>query len=899
MNDWFAELGGPNSQTTRTWWGNLHNVCRVRVVTVGLRLGVAVAALVLSIILPGCRTTEVNDAQDGVDPAHYHYTALDISYPDVESPVDYAVATTEPPMTLDSEPPDEYWDLSLSDAIRHALSNSQVMKDLGGLVLRSPSAVRTVHDPAIQETDPRFGVAAALSEFDASFGASTFIENNDRALNNQFFGGGTRILEQDAAVVQSQLTKRAATGTELAFKNKTDYDGNNAPGNLFGSAWNTNFETEFRHPFLQGGGVDFNRIAGPTDTPGIYNGVRIARLNTDVSLADFESGVRDFVTNVENAYWDLYFAYRDLDAKIAARDAALETWRRINALAEVGKRGGDVASEAQAREQYFRFKEEVQNALTGRLVEGTRSGSGSGGGTFRATGGVQTAERRLRLIIGVELSDRKAIRPADEPIAARVTFDWDEILIEALTRRVELRKQKWLVKRREFELQASENFLLPTFDLIGKYRWRGFGKDLLPQGNRNKFIVQDLDGDGNIDQNADGTLPVQKSRAALQNLFGGDFQEWQIGFELEIPFGNRRGHAAVRNAELQLARDRAILQAQEREIVHDLSNAVAEMNRAHAIVLTNFNRRQASNEQLQAIRENYENDRRGAPLDLVLDAQRRLAEADAAFYRARVEYTLAVRNVHYEKGSVLDYAQVYLSEGLWPVKAYFDARERQDRIAKPLDYFKLLSKPASVSQGTYPQLLAPTEAEQSGEGEPAVEVPVPAPATDVNAADLRLIELPEPPPIAAPREPNIRSVVVEELAPPTDEVIRTNSTVEATPQPMPIENVESLPQTQPAPKAIPRTLPSQSESGVPIKVDSFDAREPDDGFAPLNPRGAKAVRPSLPTERIQRDAKPAPLPEPLKRLRPKRFPSIPAIEMKTESKSSVDENDPFADESPQ
>ncbi len=52
------------------------------------------------------------------------------------------------------------------------------------------------------------------------------------------------------------------------------------------------------------------------------NGVLLARVNTDISIAEFEAGVRDLVSNVENAYWDLYFAYRDLDAKITARDSA-------------------------------------------------------------------------------------------------------------------------------------------------------------------------------------------------------------------------------------------------------------------------------------------------------------------------------------------------------------------------------------------------------------------------------------------------------------------------------------------------------------------------------------------------------------------------------------------------
>ena len=39
----------------------------------------------------------------------------------------------------------------------------------------------------------------------------------------------------------------------------------------------------------------------------------VARLNSDVALTDFEIAVRDLVSNVENAYWDLYYGYRVLD----------------------------------------------------------------------------------------------------------------------------------------------------------------------------------------------------------------------------------------------------------------------------------------------------------------------------------------------------------------------------------------------------------------------------------------------------------------------------------------------------------------------------------------------------------------------------------------------------------
>ena len=280
-------------------------------------------------------------------PGAYEQVASEIEYP-AESActvmnADESLASPQP-WTIDTEGTPEYWDMSLEEAIQLALANSRVLRDLGGAVVRAPATTRTTLDPAIAETDPRFGIEAALSDFDAQFLTSTFWEKNDRALNNEFFGGGTRLLQQDVGVFQAAITKRAATGSQFTIRHNVDYDANNAPGNLFDSAWNTNVEMEIRHPLLQGSGAQFNRIAGPITTPGVYDGVLIARLNADVALTDFEIAVRDLVSNVENAYWDLYFGYRVLDAKVKARDAALDTWRKIYALFEVEsprRRGGE------------------------------------------------------------------------------------------------------------------------------------------------------------------------------------------------------------------------------------------------------------------------------------------------------------------------------------------------------------------------------------------------------------------------------------------------------------------------------------------------------------------------------------------------------------------------------
>jgi hypothetical protein len=516
-------------------------------------------------------------------------------------------------------------------------------------------------------------------------------EKNDRAFNNAIAGLGTQFFEQDAHVYNLELRKRTAAGTSLAVRKRVDYDFNNSPFNNDPNLpWVMRIEGEIRQPLLQGAGVDFNRIAGTANVPGFYNGVLITRINTDISLADFEAAVTQLVADVENAYWELFFAYRDLDAKLAARQRAYESWQTLEILPG---EGGNRAARAQALEQLYRLEAEVQDALVGRPQEKTNTN------VFRGTGGVYASERRLRRVMGVPAADGQLLRPADEPTLARNLFSWEDALSESLFRRVELRKQKWFVKRRELELIAARNYLLPKLDVVSVYRFYGIGHDLISQA------------DGSFD-------------SALGNLATGDFQEWAVGVEMLSPIGYRRGHAAVRHAELQLSRERAVLEEQEQQVASDLGAAIAELDRAHEIMRTNFNRRAAALDQLQSLTtllRDADNVEKPRLLDLQLDAQRRLADAESQFFRALAEHEVAIKNVHLSKGSLLDYNQIYLTEGDWPEKAYYDAARRERLRFGGYRLENYVKQDRIVSQGEYQQHWGPAIGDSKVEPLPPTE----------------------------------------------------------------------------------------------------------------------------------------------------------------------------------
>lgn len=524
--------------------------------------------------------------------------------------------------------------MSLQECVQLALSNSKIIRDLGGTILRTPQAVNSNLDPALVYSDPRNGEEAALSAFDANFFANNLFEENNRRSNNQFLGNNGSF-NQYLNTTQVGVNKRSATGGLFSLREVTIADNNNQVSNLLGrQSWESFFEAEVRQPLMQGAGTEFNRIAGPGAAPGQLNGVLLARTRTDQALVDFERSARDLVAEVENAYWDLYYAYRDLEAKIQVRDIAQETLQRVD------KRDEGESNLAQAQEQFYRFQSDVIDSLNGRPIEGTRTNNGSAGGTFRGAGGIRVAERRLRLMVGLPINDGRLIQPADSPSVAPVIYDWNSSIADALTRREELKLQRWTIKQRELELLANRNFMLPQLDLISRYRNRGFGADL------------------------------------DDSFFDSDLQEWALGVEYNAPVGFRRAHAAVRNSQLALVRETEILREQERLVHYGLSNALSEAKRSYESMEQQRLRLDAIVRQLSALAEKEDSEEK-PELDVILETHRRLLDARLRFHQSQVEYVLALRNVHFEKGTLLGYNNVFLAESIAPAKAQQDAAERQ------------------------------------------------------------------------------------------------------------------------------------------------------------------------------------------------------------------------------
>ena len=720
--------------------------------------------------LPGCHPTQPFYFHNDHDLSHYLDKATDVEHPDADHARLAEVDNVHAPFTLSNPEFTEIWDVSLEEAISIALHNSKVIRNAASIqanfgfsdpLIGRTAGLNTVYDTAIAETttgssnranlplgtngraylfspNPT-GVEDALSAFDAQFSvvANYGVTNRPQNFTSALANFQTSNLQQNGSsngssnsflnasqgnLLIAQLTKQTATGAVFGVRTVTDYDYSNQPSRIFRGDWTQSLEFEWDQPLLRGAGTMINRIP-----------VTLARINTDISLADFEASVRNMMMDLENAYWDLHFAYRSLEAAKIGRDSAQATWKIVYEKFQNGLEPSQ--AEAQARGQYYQGRAAAETALRD----------------------VYSGESRLRWMMGLAATDGRLIRPKDEPTLARVDYEWCAIHAEALFRSAELRQQKWRIKQREISLIAAKNRLLPDLDVYANHKFIGRG-----------------DNWWNADPN--GLAYAQQGSTAVDVLTQGDYQEGGVGLRFTPPrIGARQELAGIRNAQLGLAREKARLEEMELNQSHLMTLAVREVDANFTVAQSHFNRWLAAEKEVDSAEALYLGGQK--TLDIVLDAQRRRATAQVDYYKALTDYNKSLAFVHYRKGSLLEHNNVLLSEGPWPQKAYWDAvghaRERDSSYYLNYGY----SRPRVVSRGPVEQIMGEAEMNADGPGEllptptptpatkPAAEEPAPAtkpgPITSVDPLRIR-----EPAPRSAAKSPVIQASAEDEIAEP-------------------------------------------------------------------------------------------------------------------------------------
>jgi outer membrane protein TolC len=661
-------------------------------------------ALMVCGALAGCRSPKTIHYLGEADLQYYKDKTLAVEYSNVDQPTPQEVASSLKPHTLRDRSKDEIWNMSLVEAIQTAVTNNKMIRTRANpqLSQNSPS----IYDPALRETGFLFGsrgVEAALADFDANITSTVTWGRNETYANSLALPNFVN--QNDTGVFTSQIAKQFANGGTFAVNHNWNYLGTNAPAALFPSSFSGLLQAQYVQPLWAGAGVEYTRIAGPVRSgfggiTGVSQGVSIARINTDISVADFEAAVTLMLKDVEDLYWELYLAYRQYDANERNRLKAHTTWQKVKVLRDLGAKGGGAIDFAQVSENYFETRAQTEVALSDLYV----------------------VENQFRRMLGLPVNDGKIIRPADDPIEAEFVVNWESTLLEALSRRIELRRQKWQIKSLELQRIAAENVTNPRLDLVSSYQLNGFGDQLLSQSS--------VDG-----------VTAAGYNSAYSTMTRGDLTGWNLGLQFSMPIGFRQARAQLHNTELQLIKARATLSAQELDVSHELAEAIQRLEAAYIIAQTQLDRKIASVKRMEsydaideagatAIRRppNSEGDTL-AELDLRLRAQNSNAAAEIAYFGALIAYNKAITEYQWRRGTLLDHDGIQVAEGEWTEAAHQEALRRAwarsyarpndhlstepDEFSSPMPYPKTDLFP-SLPPGTEIHSIAPSPASHGG-----------------------------------------------------------------------------------------------------------------------------------------------------------------------------------------
>jgi outer membrane protein TolC len=263
----------------------------------------------------------------------------------------------------------------------------------------------------------------------------------------------------------------------------------------------------------------------------------------EAAVARYRDAVLGVIQSVDETYWDLYAAERDLAVLRSSVDQAEAFLSEVRIRAEAGLIGpGDVASAtvflSQQQQAELDGREQLDR-VSNRLITliGRRPSNN---------------ERRLRTI---DSPGRPVARVGDADSLASVAIDRNYVVMAA---ELELEASKALTRG------ATWN-LLPELDLIASIGGNGLS------GTAREVIF----GSDTLRTTFDG--PRSKS---LDQVFGRDYPTWTIGVRFSLPIGMRATRGERDRLKAQEAAAFQNLAGAKRSVEEQVRNAVLEYGNA-------------------------------------------------------------------------------------------------------------------------------------------------------------------------------------------------------------------------------------------------------------------------------------------------------------------------------
>lgn len=369
--------------------------------------------------------------------------------------------------------------------------------------------------------------------------------------------------------------------------------------------WDDQLKFQITQPLLREFGYEIN-----------WARITVARNDQRVSILDFRKVLEDNTEELEKDYWLLYEAYREVqideESLQNARDLVSILWDQV-----INGGKATTVELAQGASTVSQREAEVERARA-HLLD------------------ISDDIKRRMSDPEFDVAGPLAIVPADAPSEVPVQMDLHDQIETAFANRLELGQQQLRENSAEVARQVAINGLFPKLDLVASWTLQGL--------------------ENNLD------------RAFLDQM-GHGHMVYSVGLQLEIPLGNREAASIVQRANLQQLQAIASYEKLMQDISTDVTSAWRELYAAWEALRRFRQTRFEAEEFLEGL--NFRQSQGLQPLDvnfvqIKLDAQDRLANAQRREATELMNYNTALSRLEKAKGTILRYNNILMEEDKLP-----------------------------------------------------------------------------------------------------------------------------------------------------------------------------------------------------------------------------------------
>jgi len=311
----------------------------------------------------------------------------------------------------------------------------------------------------------------------------------------------------------------------------------------------------------------------------------------------------DVASQVEQGYWNLAFTHQQLRVRVRLLERSTEDRDRL-----IERRGYDASP--------------VEITEANSFVESHRAD------VIRARADVRNASDQLKRLMNapsLPLADETLVMPIDQPADEPIEFSLLDLVTTALRERPEMQIALLDIKDSSVRQRVADNARLPLLNVAASIGVNG--------------------------------VAVPNGQQAYNNLGDGDFIDYILGAQFEMPIGNRSAEGLYRQRQIERRATSVVYQRQAQDVVLQVKTALRNVQTSYELIGATRAARRAAADNLRAIEVQEASGVALTPQFLInqkLSTQERLANAEVQEARALSDYHNAIAQLYQSVGTLLE-----------------------------------------------------------------------------------------------------------------------------------------------------------------------------------------------------------------------------------------------------